>query len=225
MIVPEGCRSAPRKGELNPHAYRAGLNDKKDEILLDVRTPDEYKEAHLPGAVNIDWNDEGFMDKVAKLDKNKPVFVYCRSGHRSGLAAQALKSAGFDEVFNLDGGIMAWQKAGLRVTTDVPGPLKGITMDEYHQLLKSDKLVLVDFYATWCTPCKRMSPFLEEIAAEKAGKLELHQLDADKNTLVASELRISSLPTLLLYKKGKLAWTQTGFIDKDELLKKISTFE
>jgi phage shock protein E len=80
--------------------------------LLDVRTPDEWKEGHLQGATLVTLAKEGFVDKAkAALDAKKPVLVYCKSGGRSAKAAKQLREAGFT-VYDLDGGITAWQKAG-----------------------------------------------------------------------------------------------------------------
>ncbi|MCB0700032.1 MAG: thioredoxin family protein [Chitinophagales bacterium] len=99
-----------------------------------------------------------------------------------------------------------------------------MTMDRYRNELKSDKLVLVDFYATWCTPCKKMDPYLSEIADNQSNGVKLVKVNADKNEIVTKELRIANLPTLLLYKNGKLIWSHIGFIGKNELLEKITTF-
>lgn len=218
------CNSTPKGNKLNPHAFKAALNDKKDEILIDVRTPEEYSEGHLSGALNINWNDPSFSEQMEKLDKTKPVFIYCRSGGRSGQAYQALKSMGFKEVYDMDGGISAWQSAGLKTGNDEAPPLQGMNMNDYHNLLETDKLVLVDFYATWCTPCKKMEPFLAEIATEESEKLSLQRIDADKNSIVAQELNITGLPTILLYKNKKMVWSHVGYIGKEDLLKKIVTF-
>ena len=79
-------------------------------LLLDVRTPQEYAEGHLEGSTLIDINSATFKDEVAKLDRNTPVYVYCRSGGRSGRAADIMTDMGFKSVYNLEGGIMAWQR-------------------------------------------------------------------------------------------------------------------
>lgn len=218
------CNSTPKGSELNPHAYKAAINDKTDEILVDVRTPEEYAEGHIKDALNINWHDPAFMDEMAKADKNKPVFVYCKSGGRSGQAAEALRGMGFKEVYDLEGGITAWKNAGMKVQTEDDRQATGMSMAEYHALVNEDRLVLVDFYAPWCGPCKKMAPFLEEIAQEQPGTLKLQKINTDKNTLVAQELNITGLPTLLLYKSKKMVWSHTGYISKSELLKKISTF-
>ena len=78
----------------------------KKMVLLDVRTAQEYREGHLPKSMNIDWLQSSFATKAAKLPKNQPIYVYCRSGKRSASAAKWLMDQGFEQVINLSGGVM-----------------------------------------------------------------------------------------------------------------------
>ncbi len=73
-------------------------------LLLDVRTPEEYSEGHIEGALNLDIYDKQFSIELDKLDKTKPVYVYCKSGGRSSNASEIMKEKGFKEVYNLVGG-------------------------------------------------------------------------------------------------------------------------
>lgn len=84
-------------------------------IVLDVRTPEEVAEGMIKNALSIDFYDADFGTKIRQLDKNEPVFVYCKAGGRSSQAAQLLIDAGFEEVYNLEGGITAWQESGFSV--------------------------------------------------------------------------------------------------------------
>lgn len=93
----------------------AQFEQNEDAQLLDVRTAQEYAEGHIDGSVNIDIFAADFDQQVQQLDKNKPVYVYCRSGRRSANAMARMRDAGFTEIHNLQGGIMAWQKAGKAV--------------------------------------------------------------------------------------------------------------
>ena len=82
-------------------------------VVLDVRTPEEYKEGHIKGATLANWQDpEKFKEGTSKLDKNKPVYVYCKAGVRGEKAADWLTQNGFKEVVNLEGGIQSWIDAG-----------------------------------------------------------------------------------------------------------------
>ncbi|NVK27643.1 MAG: rhodanese-like domain-containing protein [Flavobacteriia bacterium] len=87
-------------------------------VLVDVRTPGEYAGGHLEGAELIDYNGESFRSKIDALDKDQTVYVYCRSGGRSGRSASMMREMGFTKVVDLSGGIMAWQDAGKAVTKE-----------------------------------------------------------------------------------------------------------
>ncbi len=80
--------------------------------ILDVRTPGEWATGVIENATKINFYDADFKDQASKLDKNKPVYVYCKSGGRSGSAMEVLKEMGFSEIYNLSGGIGAWDAAG-----------------------------------------------------------------------------------------------------------------
>lgn len=80
-----------------------------DVQLVDVRTTSEYADGHISNAINIDVLQADFKDKVANLDKNKPIMVYCKMGGRSAKAATILKEMGFKDVTDLEGGFTAWK--------------------------------------------------------------------------------------------------------------------
>ena len=80
--------------------------------MVDVRTPQEWASGHIQGAKHIDWFSDEFKAEVAKLDKAKPVRLYCASGGRSEEARELLKELGFSDVLDLDGGIAAWKRSG-----------------------------------------------------------------------------------------------------------------
>lgn len=77
--------------------------------IVDVRTPQEFAEGHLQNALNVNFNANDFAEQIAKLDKTKAVYVYCRSGGRSGSAVRQMQEMGFKEIYNMDGGILSWK--------------------------------------------------------------------------------------------------------------------
>ncbi len=191
--------------------------------IVDVRTPGEFNKGHIENAKNINWNGEDFENQITKLDKTLPVFVYCHSGNRSAAAASNMRSLGFIEVYELNGGMMKWRAANLPETTSNSTTNTSIGMSklQYDQLLVSDKLVLIDFYAEWCAPCKKMKPFLDEISNEMPDKVKVVRIDADVNKELTKELKVDALPTLLLYKNKALTWTNIGYASKEDILKQL----
>ena len=89
------------------------------------------------------------------------------------------------------------------------------------EVLKSDIPVLVDFWATWCGPCQMVAPILEEIASENEGKLKVGKVNVDENRELAMQFRISSIPTMILFKNGEPVNMTLGFQTKDQLTKFI----
>lgn len=94
----------------------AVLADAPDDlVVLDVRTPEEFAEGHLEGAVLVDFYDADFADQLAQLDPDVPYLVYCRSGNRSGQTLPLMQQLGFGSASDIDGGILAWADAGLPI--------------------------------------------------------------------------------------------------------------
>ncbi len=87
-------------------------------VLIDVRTQDEFQDGHIEGAKNIDFRNPSFETEIAKLDKNTPYAIYCRSGNRSGQALNVLKELGFSDVIDLQGGIISWETNGNALCTN-----------------------------------------------------------------------------------------------------------
>ncbi|MFK5889223.1 MAG: rhodanese-like domain-containing protein [Flavobacteriaceae bacterium] len=91
---------------IEPKELSATLNNNIQ--LVDVRTPNEFKSGHIKGSVNMNYYDQDFSTQIGKLDKSKPIYVYCRSGVRSKYSSEILKKLGFKKIYNLKGGILNW---------------------------------------------------------------------------------------------------------------------
>ncbi|MDO4496686.1 MAG: thioredoxin [Bacteroidales bacterium] len=95
----------------------------------------------------------------------------------------------------------------------------------FKQAISKKGLVLVDFYATWCGPCKMMHPTIEEISVEKKGKLKVLKVDVDQNKELAVEYNIRSIPTFMLFKDGKQVWSKTGAMPKADMKAIIEQYQ
>jgi len=98
--------------QLAPKTYKL-LLEEKSGILLDTRTPAEYAENHISKAINIDFYAVDFEDQLEQLDKAAPYFIYCRTGSRTKVTLEIMKKMGFREVYDLQGGILAWEVANM----------------------------------------------------------------------------------------------------------------
>ncbi len=92
----------------------------------------------------------------------------------------------------------------------------------FNKLIASHKIVLIDFYATWCGPCKTLAPILKDLKDELKETVKIIKIDVDKNQPLASKLAIRGVPTLLLYKNGEQVWRQSGVLSKNQLVDVIN---
>ncbi len=201
----------------NQFAYE--LKQSTNPQLLDVRTAEEYNGQHIEGAQNLDWNAANFEAQVQKLDPTKPVFVYCLSGGRSKKAAGKLAELGFKKIIELNGGILKWNAAGY---AEPSGKILGMCSQEYEELVKANPKILVNFYAEWCAPCKKMAPYMLQIQKELAGKITVVRLNADEHKTLINQLKIDELPALFYYDNQKEVWKHSGFMSESDLRAKLN---
>ncbi|MES2748623.1 MAG: rhodanese-like domain-containing protein [Bacteroidota bacterium] len=208
--------------------FSENLKTTENPQLLDVRSPEEFSVEHIDNAKNCNWNDDAFVSNVEKLDKSKPVFVYCKVGGRSGQAANKLAELGFKEIYNLDGGIMKWNAAGMSTRAEgeqggakPSSKIIGMCSQEYDEMLKSNQKTIVNFYAKWCEPCKIMEPYMLKLQAELKGTTKLVRLNADENKTILETMKLDGLPVIIVYEDGKEVWRNIGFTSEEELRKHL----
>lgn len=98
-------------------------------------------------------------------------------------------------------------------------------MEKFNDVINSDQLTLVDFYATWCGPCKMMHPVLEQLKADLGDSIRIIKLDVDISGDIAEAYRIQSVPTLMLFRRGEMLWRQSGAMRLADLKATISNYQ
>ena len=194
------------------NTFENGINESKNIQLIDVRTPQEYAEGHIGDAINIDWNDENFEKQVASLNKNEPLYLYCLSGGRSKKASDKLLELGFTNIIELEGGYINWSK-----THKSSAKNDQYSTEDYYKMVSEQPVVLVDFYADWCAPCKLMAPFIEQFKTDYKDQVTVLKIDADKNKQLVTNLGYEALPIIIVYKNGEKVFEQQGFVEENTL--------
>lgn len=208
--------TAQTKTSLTADEFEKEITSKENIQILDVRTPGEFFSGHIKNALQADWNDKKEFDRrINYIDKNKPVYVYCLAGGRSAAAADKLRKAGYREVYELVGGTNAWRSANK--------PLEGnsnekqMSMEELNGAVSSSKIVLVDFGASWCPPCKQMEPILKSLAENNKGKFSLVKVDGGRDHDILKTYKVTALPVFIIFKDGKEVWRKDGIATEAEL--------
>ena len=183
--------------------------------LLDVRTAKEFNTGHLPDALQADFTKkEEFFSRISHLDKSRPVYIYCLSGGRSTAAAKWMRSNGYKNVVEMEGGVMAWKKAGKGLTGEAAGPQ--MTIAAYASAVSVKGWVLVDVGATWCPPCRKMEPVVAQFVKDR--QLKRVNVDGGNDTDVMKTISAETLPTFVLYKDGKEVWRKEGIVAMEEFV-------
>ena len=222
------CSQSPKANIqlLGATEFKSAIDKTTDNIVLDVRTPEEYAAGHIPNAININIFDKDFSNQINSLEKYKTVFVYCKVGGRSADAVKILAKNKFNNIIDLKGGIMAWQANKFEIDDKVVIPVNNeeFGLKDIEKIANTNDFVIIDFYAEWCGPCKRLDPMLKKFQAEFGNKLLVQRIDIDKSPSLAEFYRINSIPLMYFYKKGKLVNQMLGLPYESDLKKEIQKY-
>ena len=214
------CKAQPDSNQkLGPDSFEKGISQPGIQVL-DVRTAGEFQGGHIKNALLADWNDKGqFNERIKYVDKDKPVYIYCLAGGRSASAAEWMRQNGFKSVLELLGGMNAWKKENKPVEGMSNEPQ--MTIEQYWAKIPKNKTTLVDFGASWCPPCIKMAPVIDELVSTKDLNFLLVKVDAGIHTDIQKILNIEPIPVFIVYKEGKEVWRKQGVVSKEELLTQL----
>ena len=94
-------------------------------------------------------------------------------------------------------------------------------MATFSEIINSEKPVLIDFHATWCGPCKSLSPIIQEVAKDLGEKVRIIKIDVDKNQPVAQKYQVRGVPTMMIFKNGTQLWRQSGVLPKQQIIAEL----
>lgn len=216
----QSCQSQQNRNiqNLSPTEFTLKLSQTNQAQLVDVRTAEEFLSGHLDNAINNNISETTFDDNTKNLNKLQPIFIYCKAGSRSAKAAQNLSGLGFKTIYNLDGGLMKLNASGAIKSTTTKN---GITADEYAALLKKNNITVVNFYAKWCEPCKKMEPYILKMQANLQSKINIVRLDADQNKTILEQMKLDGLPVIIIYKNQKETYRHIGYLSENDLKKHL----
>jgi rhodanese-related sulfurtransferase len=192
---------------------------KQNVQVLDVRTATEFAGGHIKNALQANWNDsKEFESRTQHLNKNATVYVYCQAGGRSAAAQSYLMEKGF-KVVNLEGGMSNWKMNNLPVEGNAN--VQQMMVSDYDKVLASNSLVLVDIGASWCPPCRKMQPTIDQIKKNQGAKLYFLAVDGGVDMDVMKHVNFEALPTFIIYKNGKEVWRKSGIVEEAEFTKAL----
>jgi len=200
------------------------LVERNDGIILDVRTAEEVAQGRISGASLLDFYDKDFERKLSLMQKDKAIYVYCRSGGRSSKAAQMMSRNGFKSIYNLTGGIGAWNEAKLpleKSATVSNKKIQPISKSDFQKQLAINTVALADFQTQWCMPCKQMAPIVDDLEKEFANRASVLRVDLDSSPELATDYEIKGVPVFILFVNGQEQWRHSGTIEADTLRAKI----
>lgn len=206
--------------QVNEEKFKNLINN-HDGTFLDVRTKSEYSAEHIENAGQLNYYALDFKKKLLLLPKNQDIYLYCNTGYRSQKAGEILVKNGFKNVYNLEHGIMGWNLKELPVVEGDKSLLikeNSMNVDEFKNLIASEKLVFIDFYAPWCGPCRKMMPMIDSLKTEYHEKIKIVKVNSDVSKKLVKELRLVGVPYLVLYKNNEKLFERSRMATREELI-------
>jgi rhodanese-related sulfurtransferase len=208
-------------------AAKQMIDENQSIVILDVRTLAEYKSGHIDGSKLMPLLE--LEERINAIDGNSAVIVYCGSGVKSEKASKILLDHGFDKVYNMKGGLNAWQDVGFPVvsgsTANQIFPSNDSLSSEIDDILSSGKPVFLFLYVDWCHFCQQQIPIIDELEQEYNGKITFFRVNCEDHPKAMKEFEASGYPSMFLMDKGDDEQYESqyfgGFTDKETLKESI----
>ncbi len=189
-------------------------------MILDVRTKSEFDSEHIPKSEYLNYYALDFKKKLLMLPKDEAIYLYCTTGYRSEKAAKYLVKNGYTKVYNLEHGILEWNLKNLPVIEGEKSAkllMDKVSPDLFAQTISGDTLVLIDFYATWCGPCRKMMPLIDSLRTQYHPEMKVFKVNVDASKKLIKQEKIIGVPLFRIYRSGKLLFEKDGMMSRKEL--------
>ena len=207
-----------KQSKLSVDAIEAKINQSEQPQIIDARSAAEFEQIHLKNAIVLSTDSAKAVAQINAFDKQKPVFVYAIGNARSAILARRLRTLGFNEVYELPGGIANWVGSGKPVEKSAK---KELDLTAFQNIVSKEKLILVDFGSKYCPGCIKMAPLADSAATETG--IKIVRIEVFDNTKLTHQLKINAIPNIALYKDGALVWQKEGIFPKSEIINAIKT--
>lgn len=215
MQVPVMAQTQDTVKKLSAAEFAEQIKSLPKGVVIDARTAQEFEAGHLQDAANYNvLAPEEFDQQIASLDRSIPVFVYCQSGKRSTVAANKLQAAGFNNIYELRGGIKEWRESKLNESTETASRM---TRKQFEDLLETDKPVLVEFYFSSCEDCRKLETNLRAVVKKKGDAVKFIRINTATNPVISQQLFVGTVPVVHLYKNKQLIWATSGVVKKSRI--------
>jgi thioredoxin len=185
--------------------------------IIDLRPQAEFDSGHIVNAASFVSNSPELDAYIDMLYKDVPVCLLGGSAEDNTELIEKLKSKGFKNINELNGGMLAWINAKLPVQKTMPKKIYPNDTISFDNAINGNKLVMVDFNATWCKPCKMMQPSIDRVHDERSDMVIVYSIDVDKFPQYNEKYQIKGIPLVMLFKNGKTLHRSEGLLDERKI--------
>lgn len=203
-------------GKLGLDAFNQIASNNNAQII-DLRPQAEFDSGHIVNAASFVPNSPELDSYIDLLYKDVPVCLLGGNQDDNSKLIEKLKSKGFKNINELDGGMSAWINAKLPIQKTLPKKIYPNDTIKFDDAINGDKLVMVDFNATWCKPCKMMQPSIDRVHDERSSEVIVYSIDVDEFPQYNEKYQIKSIPLVMLFKNGKLLHRSEGLLEESKI--------
>lgn len=216
LLVFSACNQQTSSGQLDALAFQQIASNNNAQII-DLRPKSEFDSAHLANAVSFVPNSAELDAYIDLLYKDIPVCVVGTGSDAKKSVIEKLSAKGFKQVYELKGGYTAWTEAKLPFVKTVPKKIYDNDTITFDKAIMGNKLVMVDFNATWCKPCKMMQPSIDKIHDTRSEEVVVYSIDTDQHPEYNEKYQIRSIPLVMLFKNGKILHRSEGLLEESQI--------